>query len=400
MAVRTAKLSLAQARRIALAAQGFDRSRPAGRVNAGHVTRAIRRMGLLQIDSVNVLVRAHYMVLFSRLGPYSMDLLPEVVYRRGGFTEQWAHEASILPVESWPLLRHRMRAHTSRLQRYEAYLGKHPEYIGWVLEQVRQRGPLTPEALEVPEGMPRKVPDAWGSIPKSVLELYFARGDLAVTHRQGNFARVYDLVERVLPESVTEREPSADEARCELMEKSARAHGVGTAADLADYYRMPMGNARKAIAELLRVGTLIEAHVAGWKDPAYLHADARVPRRIDACSLLSPFDPVVWFRPRTERLFDFEYRIEIYAPKAKRRWGYYVLPFLLGDRIVARVDLKADRKASCLQVLAAYLEPGAERQSTAGALYQELETLRHWLQLATIEIHSQGNLATDLARSA
>ena len=393
MEVTKRKLSLSQARRIALAAQGMARPRPGGRVDAGHITRTIQRLGLLQIDSVNVLVRAHYLVLFSRLGPYPMSLLPEVVYERGRFTEQWAHEASILPLESWPLLRHRMQAHVLRPQRFESYMREHPDYVAWVMDQVRTRGPLTAEDLEVPHGMPRKIPEAWGSIPKSVLEAYFGRGELAVTRRQGNFARVYDLAERVIPESIREHRLSAGQARRELIEKSARAHGIGTVADLADYYRMPIKDCRVAISELLESGRLTEVRVESWKEPAYLHAQARLPRRVNARSLLSPFDPVVWFRPRAERLFGFDYRIEIYVPQAKRRWGYYVLPFLLGDRIVARVDLKADRKQGKLKVLAAYLEADVDPNMTAEALAIELRELTIWLQLESIEVDRKGNLA-------
>jgi uncharacterized protein YcaQ len=391
-------LSLSEARRIALAAQGFDRPRPSGRVDARHLDRTIRRLGLLQIDSVNVLVRAHYQVPFSRLGPYERSLLDEVVYRRGAFTEQWAHEASIVPVEHWHLLRHRREVHRVRPYGFESFLAARPEYAAWVLDEVRSRGPLAAEDLPERDGIDRRIAGAWvGTVPRAVLEAHFGRGALAVAGRRPDFSRLFDLAERLIPPEHHGREVSRDEAQRALLLVAARSHGVGTADDLADYYRMPIREARPRLDELVEAGELRRVRVEGWREPAYLHEEARLPRRIDAASLLSPFDPLVWYRPRVARLFDFEYRIEIFVPGPKRRWGYYVLPFLLGERLVARVDLKADRAGRRLLVLAAYLEPHARPEPVAAALAAELATLARWLDLDSVAVEQRGDLARPLA---
>jgi uncharacterized protein YcaQ len=391
-------LSGADARRIALAAQGFDRRRPAA-AGASHLRTVLRQLGLLQLDFVSVVTPAHYQVPFSRLGPYPTALLDELVYTSREFAEQWAHEASILPVETWPLLRHRRAAHRVRPWGFEAVLERHAEYVRWVLEQVRLRGPLAAADLPAPEGVARRIEgDAWvGTIPRGVLEAYFGRGVLAVVGRRPDGARVFDLAERVLPPEHQGRHVDRDEAERELLRRAARAHGIGTAADLADYYRMPIRQAAPRLADLAAAGELTVVQVEGWREVAYLHPQARLPRRIDAAALLSPFDPVVWFRPRTARLFGFEYRFEIYVPAPKRRWGCYVLPFLLGDRLVARVDLKADRDAGRLLVVAAYLEEHAEAAVVAGPLAAELQTLAAWLGLDAVAVGRRGNLARPLA---
>jgi uncharacterized protein len=393
------ELSLSEARRIALAAQGFDRPRPGGRVDARHLDRTIRRIGLLQIDSVNVLVRSHYQVPFSRLGPYERTLLDEVVYRRGGFTEQWAHEASIVPVEHWHLLRHRREAHRVRPYGFEAFLEQRPEYAAWVLEEVRTRGPLAAEDLPDLEGIDRRiVGDGWtGTVPRAVLESHFGRGLLAVACRRSDFSRQFDLSERLIPPEHHGREVSREEAQRELLRLAARSLGVGTADDLADYYRMPIREARARLDELVEADGLRRVRVEGWREPAYWHPEARLPRQINVASLLSPFDPVVWYRPRVARLFDVEYRIEIYVPGPKRRWGYYVLPFLLGDRLVARVDLKADRSGRRLLVLAAHLEPHARPGPVAAALADELKSWARWLDLDGVTVADRGDLAGPLA---
>ncbi len=394
-------LSISEARRIALAAQGFDRPRPGGRVDARHLDRTIRRLGLLQIDSVNVLVRAHYQVPFSRLGPYDRGLLDDVIYQRGGFTEQWAHEASIVPVEHWHLFRHRRETHRIRPYHYETILDERPDYAAWVLDEVRARGPLAAEDLPDRDGVDRRAANTWyGTVPRIVLEAHFGRGLLAVAGRRTDFSRLFDVAERLIPPEHHGREIAQDEARCELLRLAAHAHGVGTAADLADYYRMPVTQARPRLDELVEAGDLRRVRVEGWREPAYLDASARTPRRIDAASLLSPFDPLVWYRPRVARLFDFEYRVEIFVPGPKRRWGYYVLPFLLGDRLVARVDLKADRPRRRLLVLAAYLEPHAEPGPVASALAAELECWARWLDLDVVDVADRGDLARPLAALA
>jgi uncharacterized protein YcaQ len=392
-------ISLKEARRIALAAQGFDRPRPRGRIGVSHIIRTIRQLGLMQIDFVNVLVPAPYQVLFSRLGPYRRSLLHEAVYKRGEFTEQWAHEASIVPVEIWPLLRHRMDNHRMRPWGFEKFLND-SDYFSWVLEQVRALGPLTAEDLPKREGTPNRIPGAWiASVQRAVLEGHFGRGALAVTERLPNFARVYDLAERVLRPEHHGRQVDRHQAERELLLLAARSHGVGTAEDLADYYRMPVKGARPRIAELVEAGYVRETQVEGWRQSAYLHPDARLPRKIEAQALLSPFDPVVWYRPRALRLFGFDYRLEIYVPKEKRRWGYYVLPFLSGERLAARVDLKADRARGRLLVPAAYVEEGANPTEVAHALARELRLVADWLGLATISVGRRGSFARRLAES-
>jgi len=390
-------LTLDEARRIALAAQGFDRPRPNGKINASHLRRAIRRLGLVQIDYVNVLTPAHYLILFSRLGAYKKTLFDDLVYRRREFTEQWAHEASILPMESWPLLRHRMETHRERAWGVESFIKERGDYVERVLDEVRARGSLCAGDLPEPDSVSRRLGGAWSkTVPRVVLEVLFGRGVLAVTERRPNFARAYDLAERVIPAEHHGRRVEREEAQRELLRLAARSHGVGTANDLADYYRMPIREARQRIAELVEAGELREARVDGWREPAYLHPKARIGRRIEASALLSPFDPVVWHRPRAARLFGFDYRIEIYTPKAKRRWGYYVLPFLLGERLVARVDLKADRAARRLLTLAAYIEPGAEPGEAADALAAELLRMAAWLGLDSVSVEHRGGFARTL----
>jgi uncharacterized protein YcaQ len=391
-------LSLGEARRIALAAQGLDRPRPKGRIDARHIGRTIRQLGLVQLDYVNVLVPAHYQVLFSRLGPYDRSRFDDVVYRRREFTEHWAHEASIVPVETWPLLRHRMETHRVRPYGFESFLAKNVRYVTRVLDEVRARGPLTAEELPTPDDGSRRIPGAWVTVPRAVLEAHFGRGLLAVADRRPNFARAYDLAERLLPPEHHGRQVGREEAQRELLRLAARSHGIGTTADLADYYRMSVREARPRLAELVEAGELREVRVEGWREPAYLHAEARLPARVHAATLLSPFDPVVWFRARVARLFGFDYRIEIFVPQEKRRWGYYVLPFLHGERLVARVDLKADRPTRRLLVRAAYLEPDAGRTAVVEPLAAELHTMATWLGLDAVAVENRGNLTGQLAR--
>jgi uncharacterized protein len=391
-------LSLSDARRVALAAQGFDRPRPSGRVSTRDLRRTVRQLGLLQIDYVNVLVPAHYQVPYSRLGPYEKSLLDDLVYRRREFTEQWAHEASIVPVESWPLLRHRMESFRVRPWGFQSFLEQNAEYVAWILEEVRTRGPLAADDMAEQEGIPQRIPVGWhSSVARAVLEAHFARGILAVAQRRPDYARTFDLTERLIAQKHHGRQIGREEAQRELLRLAARAHGVGTADDLADYYRMSVRDARPRLAELVEAGELRVVQVEGWRQPAYLHRDARLPKRIGAASLLSPFDPVIWRRARAARLFDFEYRVEIFVPKPKRRWGYYVLPFLLGDRLVARVDLKADRKDRRLLVLAAHIEPHAKPGQVAPALAAELKTLAGWLGLESVVVARQGDLGRALA---
>jgi uncharacterized protein YcaQ len=396
---RRDSLSLSEARRIALAAQGFDRPRPAGSVTAGHLRRVIRQVGLLQIDSVSVLLPAHYQVPFSRLGPYDRARLDALIYRDREFTEQWAHEASILPMEHWPLIRHHLGPHERRWGALAKFMAAHAEYAARVLEEVRARGPVVAGDIHEPNGMRGKGGGWWGwTTAKATLEGHFARGAIAIAERRAaGFARVYDLAERVVPNAHHTRTMAREEAQRELVRLAARANGVATAKDLADYYRMAPREARLRIAELASAGELQEVRVEGWKETAYRHPDARVPRAINAAALLSPFDPVIWFRPRAERMFHFDYRIEIYVPREKRKYGYYVLPFLLGERLVGRVDLKADRSNGYLRVLGAFIEPHARADDVAPALARELRTMARWLELDDVSVERRGTLARTLA---
>ncbi len=395
-------LSLAEARRIALAAQGFSKPRPRGRVDLRHVRRTIQRLGLIQIDYVNVLTPAHYQVPFSRLGAYSKPLLDDLVYRKREFTEHWAHEASIVPVEIWPLLRYRMERHRVRPWGFEKFLDKYPDYVSWVLEQIRERGPLAAGDLPELDTIPRRMLDRWGwgmAVKKSVLEAHFGSGRLAAAGRLPNLARVYDLAERVVPRDHCQREVTPADAQRALLHRAAGAIGVGTVPDLADYYRMPVREARPRVLELVEARKLTEVRVEGWREEAYLYPAARQPARIEFAALLSPFDPLVWYRPRVKRLFGFDYRIEIFVPKEKRKWGYYVLPFLLNERLAARVDLKADRIQRRLRVLAAHREQDVRPSEVADALAAELREMATWLDLDSVSVGRPGNLARALARA-
>lgn len=372
------QLSLAQARRAALAAQGFTDRAPGGRVDARHLRRVLGRIKLLQLDAVNVVVRSHYLPLFSRLGPYPRATIDDLAYRRRELFEYWAHEASLLPVDLHPVIRWQMHPERVKLGLQEAARDRQA-YVDDVLRQVRDRGPLAVRDLDDP-GTRRGPWWGWAD-GKIALEWLFLVGAVTTAHRRG-FERVYDLTERVLPPEVLDLPPlSQHESRRHLLALAGEALGVGTARDLCDYFRLQPARSRDALAELVDGGVLVPVRVEGWKQPAYLHRDARIPRRIGTAALLSPFDPVVWERSRTERLFDFHYRIEIYTPKPKRRFGYYVLPFLLGDRLVGRVDVKADRQAGVLVAHAAYVEPGADPAAVAPALHAELASMAEWLGL-------------------
>jgi uncharacterized protein YcaQ len=391
-------ISGAEARRIALAAQGFDRQRPSAEADARHFRRVLDTLGLVQLDFVNVLMPAQFLVFWSRLGAYDRKRLESLLYRRREYTEQWAHEASIVPVGSWPLLDYRRLAHRLHGDSPLRRLPAHSRYLDDVLKCVATSGGLTASDLPQVPG-PRRKPGDWHrSIPRRALEFHFARGDLAIAERRSNFQRVYDLAERVIPAEYRCRALPREEARRELLQQAARALGIATLQDLADYYRMTARDAAPRLAELEEEGAVRRIEVDGWNESAYLAAGAHLPREIPGASLLSPFDPVVWFRPRAQRLFGFQYRIEIYTPAAKRRWGYYVLPFRVGDRIEARVDLKADRKAGSLLVPAAYLEKHADAQACADRLAAELRALADWLGLTSIRVARRNEFSRALAR--
>jgi uncharacterized protein YcaQ len=395
--MRRQRLSAAEARRIALAAQGFDRDRPAGAVDVRHFRRVIGRLGLLQLDFVNVLVPAHYLVLWSRLGAFDRSRFEQFVYERGDYAEQWAHEASIVPSHCWPWFEH--RRHTHRMHNYNPLrkLRGRREYLDAVLEQVRRDGAVTADDLPPLPAPKRKPGDWYRSMPRRALEYHFARGALAVVRRLPNFQRVYDLPERVLPREHLARSLDRADAQREALRHAASALGVGTLQDLADYYRMSPRECGPRVADLIDEGTLAEVRVEGWTGTAYLASAARLPRAIRGASLLSPFDPLIWFRPRAERLFDFHYRIEIYVPAHKRKWGYYVLPFRVGDRIVARVDLKADRAGRRLLVRAAHEEPAGVDAESVARLADELRELGHWLELDDVDVTRHNDFSRRLA---
>ncbi len=390
-------LSAAQARRVHLAAQGFAASRPRGRVDRRHVRRVFERLGLIQIDSVNVLVRSHYLPLFSRLGPYDRRLLDRFAYRDHEAFEYWGHEASLIQAELHPLLRWRM-AREHRWSGMREWAREHRPLIESVLADVASRGPMSAGELDAAE---RKKGPWWGwGDTKRALEHLFYEGRLGALRRD-SFERVYCDPRLVVPAEVADRPtPSERDALVGLLERSARGHGVGTAKDLADYFRLPITVVRPLLDEMAADGLVERVDVEGWKEPAYRHPDAVLPRWVRACALVSPFDSVMWERDRVERMFGFRYRIEIYVPKPKRVHGYYVLPFLLGDRYVARVDLKADRADSCLLVQSAFSEDGVDRAEVAGRLAGELRTLATWLGLDDVTVVNRGDLAPALRAAA
>lgn len=370
-------VSLTEARRLALAAQGFHRERPR-QVTVRHIRDTIRRLGLLQIDCVNVVCPAHYMVPFSRLGPYDRAAFDKLVYRSGEFAEHWAHEISIVPAETWPLLRYRRETDRVRPWGFQKVLEERAGYAAFVLEEIKRRGPLAADDLPPPDGAIR-IPGSWiGTVARGVLEAHFLRGTLAAVGRRSDFSRLYDLAERVIPAEHRSREVEYDEGRRALLLQAARAHAVGTAKDLADYFRMPVGEARPLLRALVESGQLYEARVEGWREVAYLDPEAEAPRSIEAAALLSPFDPLIWCRPRIERLFGFKYRVEIFVPPEKREYGFYVLPFLLGENLVARVNLKMDRVNGRLHVIGKWFE-GRKTRAVDAALSAELGVLEDWL---------------------
>jgi uncharacterized protein len=402
------ELSAEQARRIALRAQRFGRARPARGVTARHVRDLLSALGALQIDAVNVLIRSHYLPLYSRLGPYRTDLLDRLVYRDRRAFEYLGHAASILPVELHPLLRWRMaRRETGPQWRplRERLDAERPGYLDRLEREVAERGPLTTGELSEPARRQRvttKYAEStllwyrW-SDGKSALEYLFESGRLAAADRRG-FERRYDLTGRVIPADVLAAPtPTEQDAQRELVLRAAAALGVATIRDLADYFRMTIAQTRARVRELVASGALRPASVDGWAEPAYLHPDA-IDRPLQARALLSPFDSLIWERERCVRLFGFRPSFELYVRPEARRYGYYVLPFLLGEGLVARVDLKADHATGRLLVPGAFVEPGAAPGPVAGELAEELRDLAAWLGLETIEVAPRGDLAADLAK--
>ena len=392
----TERLSLAQARRIALAAQGFADPRPVpGAATTRHLQRVIDRVGIVQIDSVNVLTRSQYLPFFSRLGPYDTALLDRARDRSPRrLVEYWAHEASLIPPTTWPLLGFRMRrALSDSWGGMRRVARDHPALVQAVLAEVTARGPITSREVEraLEHDLPRDTSE-WGwnwSLVKAALEHLFWAGQISSAGRTAQFERRYASLERVLPRAVAvqaitpDARPRDEDAFRELMLIAARAHGVGSEQCLRDYFRLKPEQARPALAALVAAGVVRPVEIAGWKRPAYLHRDARRPRRVHAEALLSPFDSLIWQRDRTRALYGFDYRLEIYVPAPQRVYGSYVLPFLFGDTLVARVDLTADRAAGVLRLHATHWEPGAPAEAVP-ALERRLAELAGWLGLAAV----------------
>ncbi|MFF0814126.1 winged helix-turn-helix domain-containing protein [Rhodococcus sp. NPDC003318] len=399
------EMTAASARRTAVAAQGFGGRRSTGAATRARVVGAVGRTGLLQLDSVSVAVRAHYMPVFSRIGGYDRDLLDAAAWRHTAakpraLVEYWAHEAALIPIEDWPLMRWRMRRYAhGRWAGEKRVLERNPTLGRDVLAVIAEVGATSAgeveRHLEIESGG-RRGP-WWGrSDVKVVCEQLFAAGELSVGRRVA-FTRHYDLAERVLPADLLSTDIGEDDAIRELVRRAGRALGVATASDLRDYYRLAAAETRPALADLVDSGDLQPVTVRGWDEPAYLAADARTPRRPAGTALLSPFDPLVFCRPRTERIFGFRYRIEIYTPAHKRVHGYYVFPFLHDGDLVARVDLKADRAADALRVPGAFVEGGADAGAVAEALAVELRSMANWLGLSDVVVGERGDLAAKLA---
>jgi uncharacterized protein len=397
-AVRTVSLPLA--RRLALTAQGLDRPRPpAGtRRDVRHLRRVVAGTDIVQLDSVNVLARAHELPFWSRIGPHDRAARDAWLWGSRELYEGWVHVQSCTSVDVWPLLEHRRTA-TLKWPRLQRVVAEDPGYVEAVLEEVRANGPTSVRDLTDPGT--RSGP--WWGNPKgkTVLDHLAIRGDLAVHDRTANFVTVYDLAERVIPAHVRDAEvPPVEVARERLLLRAARAHGVATLGELADHHRLRVPDARPAVAALVARGELEEVRVRGLEtEPRYVLPGVRAAREVPARTLLSPFDPVVWHRGRAEALFDFHYRIEIYVPEPQRVYGYYVLPFLLGDRLVARVDLKADRRDAKLLVRGAFAEPGVDRPHVARALAEELCELGAWLGVPEVVVSPNGDLADALSAS-
>ncbi|MCY3562727.1 MAG: winged helix DNA-binding domain-containing protein [bacterium] len=388
------RLTLAEARRMAITATGLGRARPTAPVDADHFRETLGVMGVVQLDSVNVLARAHYLPFFSRLGAYPRDILDQWLWTSQELFEYWGHERSLMPIDHRPLFVHRMRE-TPRGW-IESVNYDNPEYVQQVRREVAEKGPLRVSDLSEPG---KSGGSWWGhSMGKRALEWLFWKGEVTVADRP-NFVRWFDVPERVHPAWALNEPPvEGPEALRGLLRLAVERCGLGTAADLADYYRIGIWPARKALSDLASSGDIRQVEVEGWSEPAYLDPDAPSPRRVGGRALLSPFDPLVWNRPRLERLFDFRYRIEIYIPRPKRIHGYYVLPFLLEDKMVARVDLKLDRKAKRLLVLGAYGEPDIATEKVSRAIAAELVDMAGWLGARDVSVSANGDLAPSLTR--
>ena len=399
MARSSGNLSAGEARRIALAAQGLAGARPDGEIGRAQLLKLLGRLGVVQIDSVNVISRTHYMPFFSRLGAYPRELLDQTLWGRPKrVAEYWCHEAALIPAERHPLFRWRMEDARSGVGTWKGvarFLRERRDLVDRALEEVRDRGPMSAGELELGE---KRTGGWWGwSDAKRALECLFWAGELTTATRRGTFERVYGLPEKVLPKAVVQAPtPPREEAQRQLIRIAARAMGVATELDLKDYFRMPVEGFKDRVAELVAAGDLTPVTVKDWRAPAYLDPAARRPRRATGQALLSPFDNLIWFRDRTERMFGLRYRIGIYTPAHLREHGYYVLPFLEGDALTARVDLKADRKAGVLLVQASHAEPGLT-PDTPVRLAAELRLMAGWLGLSQVKVQPRGGLAEALA---
>lgn len=396
----TETMSAAQARRIAIAAQHLHQApRPptAAPISRRHLRRLLPAIGVLQIDSVNVLARAHYVPIFSRLGPYQHSVLDDVVWPQATgqriLYESWAHMASMAPLTLEPYLRWQRNGGAV------SWLAEHSDLARDVRAIITERGPMTAGGIEKVLAAPGRGKPGWWewSQTKYACEKLFSDGVLGTAYRRG-FQRYYDLMERIIPaEILNQPTPAVADAKRYLVTLAARHHGIGTVRDLADYYRLSMKETRTALRDMEADGVVRRVTVAGWKEPAFLHRDARIPRQVRGQALLCPFDPLIWERARTERLFGVRYRIEIYTPAHRRQYGYYVFPLLVGDKIVGRFDLKADRKAGLLRVQAAWAEPGTDSGLAAHAASEELARMTTWLDLDGIVVAPRGNLADALS---
>ncbi|CAI8785109.1 Winged helix-turn-helix domain-containing protein [Pseudomonas brassicacearum] len=389
----TLSFTLKQARRLALAAQGFDGRSPPASVQPSRLNRLIERLGVLQIDSVNALVRSHYLPLFSRLGHYNRDLLDQAAWsqgRRRTLFEYWGHEASLLPMSMYPLMRWRMNRASGGegiYQQLARFGQERQDVIRRVLASVQEQGALGAGSLSTRQ---EKAGPWWDwSAEKHALEWLFAAGEVTVAGRRG-FERLYDLPERVLPASILQQ-PLPDEAQAQraLLLHAADALGIATEKDLRDYFRLAPADSRGRLAELEEAGELLRCQVQGWKQPAWCRPEAKVPRKVAASALLSPFDSLVWERGRTERLFDFRYRLEIYTPVHKRVYGYYVLPFLHHERIAALVDLRAERALGQLAVHAVHEDASGLDEEGMQALALNLRRMARWLGLERVQLNCQ-----------
>ena len=387
MAKRFDSLSIADARRIALAAQGFDTARPKTKATQRHVDALISRLGVIQIDSVNVLVRSQELPLFARLGNHDRNAIPRATEQQKLF-EYWGHEAAHLPVDLYPLFRWKMdAARTGKVTHWglTSFYEENKAFVKRTLKHVATNGPTTSRELST---RTEKKGTWWDwDEAKVALEYLFLTGELMSRGRGSDFARIYDTPERVLPQRIIDAAtPSEHDARKQLLVRSAVAQGVTTASDLADYYRQKLATVKPLIAELVEEGELREVAVDGWTEKAFVHRNAKMPKQLHATALLSPFDSLVWCRPRNERLFNFHYRIEIYTPKEKRKFGYYVLPFMMNGEMVGRVDLKADRANSKLLAHSVHIEKGVKRSAINEALNAELAAMASWLGLEQVQI--------------